>query len=110
MPRDVAQRLQDIVEACDKIARHIDGFDAAAFAVDEKTFDAVVRQFEIAGEAVKSLPGGLIAREPGVAWRNIAGFRDVLAHSHFAVDPLVVWDAAANKAPQLRAACLRLLG
>ena len=109
MPRDVSQRLEDVVEACEKIARYIDGFDAAAFAADEKTFDAVVPQFEIAGEAVKSLPRELTAREPSISWRNVAGFRDLLAHAYFAVDTAVVWDAAANKAPPLRAACLRLL-
>ncbi len=53
MPRNPADRLQDIVEACDAIARHIAGYDAATFAADAKPRDAVIRQFEIVGEAVK---------------------------------------------------------
>jgi len=70
----------------------------------------VIRQFEIIGEAVKALPNDLTDREPTVPWQQIAGFRDVLAHSYFAVDDSIVWDAAANKAPQFLAACRRLLG
>ena len=109
MPRNPADRLQDIVEACDAIARYIAGYDAATFAADAKTRDAVIRQFEIVGEAVKALPVEWAEREPGVPWRQIAGFRDVLAHAYFAVEISVVWDAAAHKAPELRLACLRLL-
>lgn len=110
MPRNPTDRLQDIIEACDAISRYIDGVDAVAFAADGKTRDAVIRQFEIAGEAVKALPADWLAREPLISWRQIAGFRDVLAHAYFAVEVSVVWDAAARKAPELRLACLRLLG
>ncbi len=109
MPRNPADRLPDIVEACDAIARYIADYDAVTFAADAKTRDAVIRQFEILGEAVKALPVECTEREPGVPWRQIAGFRDVLAHAYFAVEMSVVWDAAAHKAPELRLACLRLL-
>lgn len=109
MPRNPADRLHDIIEACEAIARYIAEYDAQSFATDPKTRDAVVRQFEIIGEAVKALPSEWTAREPGIQWRQIAGFRDVLAHAYFAVEVSVVWDAAAHKAPALRLACLRLL-
>jgi uncharacterized protein with HEPN domain len=109
MPRNPFDRLQDIVEGCEAIARYIDGYDLDAFAGDPKTRDAVIRQFEIVGEAVKALPMEWTAREPSVPWRQIAGFRDVLAHAYLAVEASVVWDAAARKAPELRAACLRLM-
>ncbi|MBK8476808.1 MAG: DUF86 domain-containing protein [Opitutaceae bacterium] len=109
MPRNPTDRLHDIIEACEAIARYIDGLDSARFATDEKTRDAVVRRFEIVGEAVKALPPEWTAREPGIPWRQITGFRDVLAHAYFAVEVSVVWDAAARKAPELRLACLRLL-
>ena len=110
MPRDPADRLRDTVEACERIAGYIEGLDFRGFCLDSKTSDAVIRQFEIIGEAVKALPNDLTDREPSVPWHQIAGFRDVLAHAYFAVDDSIVWDAAANKAPQLLAACRRLLG
>ncbi len=110
MSRSPQLRLEDIVEACDLIADYVRGYQAEGFAVDNKTRDAVIRQFEIIGEAVKDLPENMREQEPGIPWRQIAGFRDVLAHSYFAVEVSLVWDAAVNRAPPLRSACLRLLG
>ncbi|MEP6811106.1 MAG: DUF86 domain-containing protein [Chthoniobacterales bacterium] len=109
MSRDPQLRLADIVDACSRIASYIEGLDGTAFGHDHKTQDAVIRQFEIIGEAVKTLPAALVAREPSIPWNQIAGFRDVLAHSYFGVDSSVVWDAASNKAPALKVACGNLL-
>ena len=88
---------------------HIENLDFAAFDKDLKTQDAVIRVFEIIGEAVKSLPEEWTEKEQEIPWRQIAGFRDVLAHAYFAVNTSVVWAAAVEKAPLLKAACLRLL-
>lgn len=63
MSRDTRLRLADITDACTRIAGYIEGFDAATFAQDLKTQDAVIRQFAIIGEAVKNLPAELIARK-----------------------------------------------
>jgi len=109
MSRDPKLRLEDIIEACGQIARYIEGYDFERFAQDAKTRDAVMRQFEIAGEAVKSVPESLRGLEPEIPWRLVAGFRDVLSHSYFAVEMNIVWDAASVKAPALKAACERLL-
>ena len=68
----------------------------------------MIRQFEIIGEAVKKLPESLTAQEPEVPWRQIAGFRDILAHAYFAVELTIVWEAATRKASQLQTACRRL--
>jgi uncharacterized protein with HEPN domain len=109
MSRDPHLRLDDIIEACDRLQTHIANLDFTAFNKDLKTQDAVIRVFEIIGEAVKSLPEEWTEKEPEIPWRQIAGFRDVLAHAYFAVNTSVVWAAAVEKAPLLRAACLRLL-
>jgi uncharacterized protein with HEPN domain len=109
MSRDPNLRLADIVESCTRIAAYIEGLDAAAFAQDLKTQDAVIRQFEIIGEAVKALPRELVAQDLSIPWTQIAGFRDVLAHSYFAVDTSVIWDAASQKAPPLKVSCDKLL-
>jgi uncharacterized protein with HEPN domain len=109
MSRDPHLRLEDIIDACDRLEAHIRNLDFAAFDKDLKTQDAVIRVFEIIGEAVKSLPEEWTEKEAEIPWRQIAGFRDVLAHAYFAVNTSVVWAAAVEKAPLLRAACLRLL-
>ena len=109
MSRDPYLRLEDIIDACDRLQAHIDGLDYDGFDLDLKTQDAVIRVFEIIGEAVKSLPEDWTHAEPDIPWRQIAGFRDVLAHAYFAVNSSVVWTAAVEKSPLLRLACLRLL-
>lgn len=105
MSRNERLRLADIVEACNRISAYTDGFTADSFAHDLKTQDAVIRQFVIIGEAVKTLPAELIQTAPSISWSQIAGFRDVLTHAYFAVDPSVVWDAAKNKVPALKIVC-----
>lgn len=109
MSRDSQLRLADIIEFCTRIAAYIEKLDAADFALDLKTQDAVIRQFEIIGEAVKCLPRKLTAQDPSIPWNQIAGFRDVLVHSYFAVDTSVIWDAASQKAPALKVSCEKLL-
>jgi uncharacterized protein with HEPN domain len=108
MSRDGALLLADIIASCDAIATYVAGMDAEGFARDAKTCDAVVRRFEVIGEAVKGLSPELLAHEPDIPWRQIAGFRDILAHAYFAVEVSIIWDAASTKAPALRAACQRL--
>jgi uncharacterized protein with HEPN domain len=108
MSRDPHLRLLDIIEACERLELYIENLDFTAFDADLKTQDAVIRVFEIIGEAVKSIPDDWTEKEPGIPWRQIAGFRDVLAHSYFAVNSSVVWAAAVEKAPLLKAACLRM--
>ena len=108
MSRDFELRIEDILEACNRVADYIAGYDLARFEEDYKTQDAVIRQFEIIGEAVKHLPEEITLRESGLPWRQFAGFRDVLAHSYFAVDLSVLWEAAEVYAPLLQETCRRL--
>ena len=108
MSRDPHLRLLDIIEACERLELYIGNIDFSTFDADLKTQDAVIRVFEIIGEAVKSIPDEWTEKEPDIPWRQIAGFRDVLAHSYFAVNSSVVWTAAVEKAPLLKAACLRM--
>jgi uncharacterized protein with HEPN domain len=70
-------------------------------AADEKTFDAVMRNLEITGEAARQVPASVRERHPEVAWRSIAGFRDVAIHAYPTIDEDVVWDIVRHKVPQL---------
>lgn len=66
-----------------------------------KKFDAVLRNLEIIGEAVKHLPDEIKEKYPDVKWRKITGFRDIVAHNYFGVSDEIVWDVVQNEIPPL---------
>lgn len=89
--------------------RYTQGVDLAYFVDDEKTFDAVVRNLEIIGEAAKHIPPEVQARYPGVEWRSIAGLRDIVAHEYFGIDDDLLWDIVADQVPELLEQVRRIL-
>ncbi len=93
--------LLHAIDAIDAILEYTgDGRDA--FFADRKTQDAVIRNVEIIGQAVKGLSERTRALEPAVPWRQIAGMRDKLIHEYFGVDLALVWDVVERDLPTLR--------
>ncbi|HEX8983193.1 MAG TPA: DUF86 domain-containing protein [Ktedonobacterales bacterium] len=86
MPRDYLLYLEDILTALDRIDRYTQGLSLEAFRADEMRIDAVVRNLETLGEAVKHLPTSVRDLSPDTPWAQIAGLRDVLAHAYFSVN------------------------
>lgn len=74
---------------------------------DRRTQHAVERNIEIIGEAAKRLSPELKARHPGIAWRRVAGMRDVLIHDYPGVEAEIVWGVVANHLPELKQAMQR---
>ena len=72
--------------------------------------DAVIRNLEIIGEAVKNLSADLRVHYPEIPWARIAGMRDVLIHEYFGVRLQTVWNAVENRLPELRRHIETLLG
>lgn len=103
MSRDWRLYWKDILQSCRKIERYTAGLDRSAFEADEKTRDAVLRNLEIIGEAVKNLPDEARSLAKDVEWRQIAGLRDILAHGYFGIDDDILWDVVSSKVPDLRA-------
>ena len=75
MPRDYRISLEDILEAIRKVKAYTEGMSQKTFAADSKTLDAVVRNLEIVGEAMKKIPDEVRSKNPAVDWRKIAGLR-----------------------------------
>jgi uncharacterized protein with HEPN domain len=74
------------------------------FIKDEKTYDAVVRNLEIIGEAAKNIPEAVRMQMPGIEWKKTAGLRDVIAHAYFGIDDAILWDVVQHKVPELKRA------
>lgn len=109
MSRDPAIYAQDILQAADKTLQYVGDMDFDAFSQDSKTCDAVIRNLEIIGEAVKQIPKPVKDAYQDIDWRNIARMRDILIHAYFGVSLKIVWDAAKLKIPDLRAAAVSIL-
>ena len=65
-------------------------------------FDAIIRNLEIVGEAVKQVPASLRDEYPSVEWRKIAGLRDILIHRYFDVNIEIVWEIVQLNIPTLK--------
>ncbi len=101
MSRDEIMYLQDIAESCARIQRYTQGLTQAELIQDERTYDAVVRNLEIIGEAAKHLSDHLRSRMLDIEWRKVASMRDIIAHVYFGIDNDILWDVVQNKIPQL---------
>ena len=71
--------------------------------------DAIIRNFEIIGEATKRLAKETKQKQPDIPWRRIAGLRDVLIHNYMGVDLDEVWGIIEDRLPALQLAVQRLL-
>ncbi len=102
--------IDDILEAIKKIESYTENFSYEEFARNKMVTDAVVRNLEIIGEAVKKIPPEIKAKHPEIEWRKIAGLRDILIHEYFGIDSKILWDIIANKIPELKKSIKRIPG
>ena len=81
-----------------------------AFFADPRTQDAVIRNLEVVGEAVKNLSESLKVRHATIPWKRIAGMRDKMIHEYFGVNLQLVWDAIEQEVPRLQRKIAAILG
>jgi uncharacterized protein with HEPN domain len=100
--RDWKLFLQDTMACIERIGLYTAGLDRKDFFTDQKTMDAVMRNLEVIGAAAKKLPENIKEKYPNVAWRKLAGLRDILIHHYFGIDEDIIWDVLANKIPEVK--------
>lgn len=92
--------LEDILIAINRIEEYIDDRMFIDFKRDYKTVDAVIRNFEIIGEAAKNLPKDFKEKYPEVPWEEMYLLRNKVSHEYFGIDYEIIWDVAINYLPE----------
>ncbi len=92
--------LQHISDAIKNIERYTDGGEEVFYSTT-MIQDAVIRNLEIIGEAVKNISPAIRIEYPDVPWKKIAGLRDVLIHHYLGVDLETVWLVVEKRLPSL---------
>src|SRR4030067_1013699 len=92
------------------LKRSIKGLGYEEFQNNDMLIDAVIRNFEVIGEATSNIPEEVQEKYPEVEWREAKGFRNVLIHAYFGIDVEAVWDTIEKDIPGLRKHIGEVLG
>ncbi|GHB56532.1 HepT-like ribonuclease domain-containing protein [Persicitalea jodogahamensis] len=101
MEKNAAIYLEHMLDCINKIQQYTAGFDEETFLASSLVQDAVIRNFEIIGEATKHLNSDFRAKYPAIEWKKIAGMRDKLIHDYIGVDLWAVWAVVEEVLPEL---------
>ena len=94
--------ISNIIDAIDRILDYTEGVTQEEFKKENMIQDAVVRNFEIIGEATKNISSELRDDNDHIPWKNMAGMRDKLIHNYMGVDLDAVWKTIEDILPSLR--------
>ncbi len=93
--------LLDMKEAAEKILKYTQGLSFEDFLADDKTIDAVVRNFEIIGEASLRIDEDFRYENPQIEWKKLRGFRNRIVHDYFGIDYEIVWSILTQDLEEL---------
>lgn len=102
-------RVEDIFESIQNIRIYSEGMTYSTWCKDKKTIDAVVRNFEILGEAANHIPTDIQSQYPHIPWHQMRGIRNILIHEYFGMDEDVIWETIQNDIPVLEELFSQLL-
>ena len=109
MSRNYDLYLRDIVTAADRIASYVEDITRSEFEADRMRIDAVIRNLQIIGEAVKKTPDSIQKEYPNIPWQEIAGLRNRVTHVYFNVDINIIWDVVQFELPILKTQIQQIL-
>src|SRR3989344_5883602 len=102
MKRDVGLFIEDILESIKAIEEYYKGMNKKELELSRLKQNAIIREIEIIGEAVKNIPEHLKNKHKEIEWRKIAGMRDVIIHGYFRIDLGAVWNVIKKDLPILK--------
>lgn len=102
MIREYKDYVLDIIDAIDKAELFVKGMKFESFEKDAKTSFAVIRAFEIMGEAVGKIPSSVRNKHKQIPWKEMAGMRNKLIHEYFGIKPRVVWKTVKQDLPKIK--------
>ena len=106
MQRELKTYIEDIITSINKIERYCTGMTKTDLSKNDLVLDAVIRNLEIIGEAVKKVPQEVRNTYEDIPWKKIAGLRDILIHEYFGININIIWDVIENKLQTLKSAVL----
>lgn len=102
MQRNLEAYYEDILVSIEKIERYTHSLSKEELKKNDLVLDAVIRNLEIIGEAVKKIPEEVRVNYLDIPWRKISGLRDILIHEYFGVNINIIWDVIENKLKPLK--------
>lgn len=109
MKKDFSIYLEDIIESITHIEKYTQGVTFEQFEKDEYMQDAVIRRFEIIGEAAKRIPDDVKQTHSEIPWKLVTGMRDVLIHNYNEVNLDRVWKTLTKDLPLLKSLLVPLV-
>ncbi len=100
--RDIKLYLKDILEAIEAIERFVQDMNFEQFKDNDLVSSAVIRKFEVIGEATRHIPQMIRKKYPDIPWKTMVGFRDKIIHFYFGIKYDIVWETIKSKLPELK--------
>jgi len=94
--------LEDMVQSIDKIANYLQNIDYDQFLKNDMLIDAVIRNFEIIGEAANNVPFEIQEKYADVPWTKMYRLRNIVVHHYHGIDYEMIWEIVRNNLPQNR--------